>query len=258
MQIDLREIEALHARYAREPVVIDLENQIRAIPAPLMLPHKPVRMLSLPRRAWNARWQIGRVSLTVIGGTVVCSALGMGVGRVWPALRNHTPPAQPAPVAKPASAQPPAALAASTPPVAIQPLNSQALESTPRGTPGLAVVDPSSLVLAGSHAPSPASAQAAAMADEQKAIASPIRQRALPATPASTAATVTAQAVPVEPTSQASAAPPRAASPSQPARTVRHLVHLRPSAPRDVPPAPADAQKAAAAPAPRSGDVQLF
>ena len=62
MQIDLREIEALHARYAREPVVIDLENQIRAIPAPLLLSCKPASRPTLARRAWNARWKIGRVS----------------------------------------------------------------------------------------------------------------------------------------------------------------------------------------------------
>jgi len=269
MQIDLREIQALHARYAREPVVIDLENQIRAIPAPLLLSHEPTSRPAALRRAWNARWQIGRVSLTVIGGTVVCAALGMGAACLWPTAHNRTTTTPPVPAARPASPQSDAPLSASAPPGAAQPLNSQPLETGPRGTPGLAVVDPTALIQdQGSlRAPGTAPVQPAATTDEQKAIASPIRQRAItgasPAAvatvaPVATVAASTPQAAPVEATAHASAASQASASQSPAHRPVRHLVHLHPATPKDASPAAADAQKSAAAPAQRNGDVQLF
>jgi len=270
MQIDLREIQALHARYAREPVVIDLENQIRALPAPLLLSHEPTSRPAALRRAWNARWQIGRFSLTVIGVTVVCAALGMGAARLWPTQHNRTTTTPPAPAARPASPESDAPLSAPTAIAAARPLNSQPLETSPRGTPGLAVVDPTALIQEqGSlRAPGTAPVQPAAPTDEQKAIASPIRQRAI--TGASAAAVVATdatvvnvaasapQAAPVEPTAHASAASQAAAPQSQAHKAVRHLVRLHPTTPKDGPPAPADTQKSAAAPAQRNSDVQLF
>ncbi|MFT0173425.1 hypothetical protein ACLKMY_31265 [Paraburkholderia mimosarum] len=271
MEIDLREIQALHARYAREPVVIDLENQIRAMPAPLLLSHAPTSRPTGLRRAWNARWQIGRVSLTVIGGTVVCAALGMGAARLWPTPHSRAINTPPVPAATPASPQSDASLSASTPSATAQPLNSQALETSPRGTPGLAAVDPSALIQdhGSPRAPGTAAPQPAATTDEQKAIVSPIPQRAItgasaaavasvaPVAPVAAVAASTPQAASVEPTAHASAASQAPASQPEAHRPVRHLVHLHPVTPRDVPPV-ADAQKSAAAPAPRNGDVQLF
>ncbi|MFX1670875.1 hypothetical protein PWR63_00965 [Paraburkholderia sp. A2WS-5] len=270
MQIDLREIQALHARYAREPVVIDLENQIRAMPAPLLLSHAPTSRPTGLRRAWNARWQIGRVSLTVIGGTVVCAALGMGAARLWPTPHSRAINTPPVPAATPASPQSDASLSAPTPSATAQPLNSQALETSPRGTPGLAAVDPSALIQdhGSLRAPGTAATQPAATT-EQKAIVSPIRQRAITGASAAAVANVarvapvapvaasTPQAASVEPTAHASAASQAPASQPEAHRPVRHLVHLHLVTPRDMPPA-ADAQKSAAAPAPRNGDVQLF
>jgi len=281
MQIDLREIEALHARYAREPVVIDLENQIRAIPAPLLLSCKPASRPTLARSAWNARWKIGRVSLMVIGGTVVCAALGMGAARLWPPPHSASGAAPLVSATKPASPQSDAPQIASTAsaaaqPLTAQPLNSQALESSPRSTPALAVVDPSALMQdrSGSRTTTTAPGQPAATTDEQKAIASPIRQqRATTGAPVTASAATTAQAAPAQPIAPSSAAPvepvahvsavsqassPASVSQTQPRRIVRHLVHLHPAAPRDGQPAAADAQKSAAAPTPRNGDVQLF
>ena len=266
MQIDLREIQALHARYAREPVVIDLENQIRAIPAPLLLSHEPTNRPTRLRRAWNARWQIGHLSLALIGGTVVCATLGMGAARLWPSPHNRAINNPPVPAAAPASPQSEAPVSASTPAAAAQALNSQALESSLRNAPGLAVVDPSVLIQdhGNPRVSGPAPVQPAATTDEQKAIASPIRQRAM--TSASAAAVATAPIVadstprvaPVEPAARASAASQASAPQSQAHSTVRHLVHLHPASPMDGQPSTADAQKSAAAPAPRNGDVQLF
>ena len=272
MEIDLREIQALHARYAREPVVIDLENQIRAIPAPLLLSHEPTSGPTRLRRAWNSRWQIGRVSLTVIGGTVVCAALGMGAARLWPTPHSRAINTPPVPAATPASPQSDASLSAPTPSATAQPLNSQALESSSRSAPSLAVVDSSALTQdhGNPRVPGTAPVQPAATTDEQKAIASPIRQRAItgasaaavanvaPVAPVATVAASTPQAASVEPTAHAGAASQAPATEPQTHRGVRHLVHLHPTSPKDGQPSTADAQKSAAAPAPRNGDVQLF
>lgn len=255
MDIDLREIQALHARYAREPAVIDLEHQIRAIPVPLMLSHQPAGRVSLPRRAWNARWKIGRITLMVIGGTVVCGAFGMGAARLWPLIQN-TERAQPAAsAARPASVQSGGPAAPSAPPVPAQPLTSQSLDSATRGTPGLVAVDPSALLHdhPGPRVAGPVVTQLPTVPEEQKAIASPIRQRTAISASAPVAATSAAQAA-----TAASAASATAGSVSRPSWPVRHLARLHPSAPKDVSPTTANGQNAAPAPAPRSSDVQLF
>ncbi|MFX1739775.1 hypothetical protein PXJ20_26490 [Paraburkholderia sp. A1RI_3L] len=257
MDIDLREIQALHARYAREPVVIDLEHQIRAIPVPLMLSHQTAGRVSLQRRAWNARWKIGRITLMVIGGTVVCGAFGMGAARLWPLIHSTERAHPAASAARPASVQSGGPAAPSAPPVPAQPLTSQSLDSATRGTPGLAAVDPSALLHGhvSTSVAEPVITPIPTVPEEQKAIAPPIRQRTTISASAPGVATGAAQAAPA---TAASAASATAGSVSRPGRPVRHLARLHPSAPKDVSPATADGQKAAPAPAPRSSDVQLF
>lgn len=254
MDIDLREIQALHARYAREPVVIDLEHQIRAIPAPLMLSHQPAGRVSPPRRAWNARWKIGRITLMVIGGTVVCGAFGMGAARLWPLIHSSEGVHPGASAARPASVQSGRSVAPSAAPVPAPPLTSQSLDSATRGAPGLAAVDPSALLHdhLSPRAAGPVITQLPTVPEEQKAITSPIRQRTAISASAPVVATGAA------PATVATAAPATAGSVSRPGRPVRHLARLHPSAPKDVSPTTADGQKAAPAPAPRSSDVQLF
>lgn len=89
MEIDLREIQALHARYAAEPVVIDLEAQVRALPAPvLLLEHESSAYWPSLRGFWDARRRIGRGALMAVGGTVLCAAMGMGVARGWERLHS--------------------------------------------------------------------------------------------------------------------------------------------------------------------------
>lgn len=260
MQVDLREIQALHARYARKPVVIELENQIRAMPAPVMLSHQAAGHTSVAGRWWKARWKIGRVSLTVIGGAVVCAALGMGAARLWPLIHGRDAAQRVASAASPVPVQSGSSAMPSMPSFATQPLTSQSLDSTTRGTPGLTAVDPSAFTLdRGSNGASGLSGvPGPAVTQAPMAIASPIRQRAIISASAPGPAASTAQIAPVSTGASASAAAQTAEPAARPARPVRHLTHLHPTAPAEGATATANAQKAAAAPAPKSGEVQLF
>lgn len=282
MEIDLRDIQTLHARYAREPVIIDLEAQVRARPTPLLLAHDPAVRPSPLRRAWKARASIGRGALMVAGGTALSAVIGMGAAQLWakihrdhaahaPVAASHVMPAQPASRS---------GIQADDPQDREADVSGHALTSQDLGAPArggaMSSVDPSALMR-----PAPAEQQrdapAAALTDEQKAIASPLRQHILeraaqnasvavapmhippPATEpvqAPTAAvTATKPAEPVAPAAPPAPTPTvHAAAPAQ----IRHAIHRRPTAPQQAA-ATTDAKPAPAAPttAPH-GDVQLF
>lgn len=88
MEIDLREIQALHARYARETVVIDLEGLVRALPAPRLLTQQPAERLKPLRRLWNGRSRIARHGLMMVAAACVCASLGMGAARLRAAVHG--------------------------------------------------------------------------------------------------------------------------------------------------------------------------
>jgi hypothetical protein len=249
VEIDLREIQALHARYARESVVIDLENQIRAMPAPLLLSHRPPASPTTLRRVCNARWQIGRVSLMVVAGTTVCAALGMGAARLWPTM-HASPTAQfTAQTAAPASPLLAVEATAPAPARVVPPLTTQALDGSSHGASGLAAIDPAALIRDTQRSvvidPTPAQ-RAATTTDEQKAIASPIHQRV----------TVRGTA-PAQPSHVAAPAPESNAQP-EPRRVVHHLTRLRQVEPMPDQPTQDNPAKSSTTPARRNGDVQLF
>ncbi|PVX85736.1 hypothetical protein [Paraburkholderia unamae] len=278
MEIDLREIQALHARYAAEPVVIDLEAQVRALPAPVMLIEhaSPAYWPSL-RGFWDARGRIGRGALMAVGGTVLCAAMGMGVARGWERL--HSGPGR---AASAVAAPTPAATAslASTTPVQGADRSASAAQppSTASRVAGMASLDiailtrePSARSGQPQVAPTPPLSPAAA--DAQRALASPIRQRAAASLPSSAV-----QVAMPGPEATAVATVQIAASSSAEHTLIdaraeaQHKAHvaagrseaeIHRAAPRHLAAqhktaSASDTAKPAAAPAQRAGDVQLF
>lgn len=290
MEIDLREIQALHARYAREPVVIDLESLVRARPAPLLLAHDPnVRSSAASplRRVWNARANVGRGALMVVGGTVLSAAIGMGAAALWAKVHEHHAAAvapQGARDAAPRQVSQSAAVDVATgdePASVVRTLTSPDLGARSGRAASLASIDPSALLRS---APAAAGAEqangnrTASLTDEQNAIASPLRQHILeratqnaPAVIAPThvppaapheAQVVPPSAKPVEQVVQETAVAPAATAPASAVHTQQASTHhaVRHHAPTSQPSAPAvDAKNPpAVSSSPQHGDVQLF
>lgn len=287
MEIDLREIQALHARYAREPVVIDLEAQMRARPAPLLLAHDPnVRTFGASplRRMWKARGTLGRGALMIVGGTALSAAVGMGAARLWATVHtDHTASTQVA--SSQQAAEPPSRQANNapeggqdtSPDDTARPLTSQDLGTPARATGALASVDPSALLRQAPSA-SPAAPQntprSPAAIDEQRAITSPVRQHVLerlaqasaPAVAPMHIAPRAAPAVAAVPATEPAAKSPEPATTEQvvahpqPTAATRHAIRHRArvaqqsAAPAEAKAAPVQTPGAAA----RGGDVQLF
>ncbi|WP_321788257.1 hypothetical protein [Paraburkholderia sp. J94] len=286
MEIDLREIQALHARYAREPVVIDLEAQLRARPAPLLLAHDPSVAPSPLRRAWQARASVGRGALMVVGGTFLCGAIGMGAAKLYgsishPALATSHAAAD----ATPAPAAPRTSEASASANSSAAPLTADDFNHGGRPGAALAAVDPASLMRqqpsGAPVAPGPIAAPTVADSYAARAAASPIRQgrtqqlevQAAPAaagqsSPLTTRAPSPASQQPQTTAQVAPAAPPATNQPEvTPTAPAAHAIHHAPrrhaSAAREAQPTAADTKAADAnpvetKPAGRGGDVQLF
>ncbi|MEM5314184.1 hypothetical protein [Paraburkholderia sp. JHI869] len=260
MEIDLREVQALHARYTRENFVIDLENQVKALPAPLLIAHEPAASGSPLRRAWIARWKIGRTALMVAGGAAVCGALGMGAARLLPLLHS----VRPHPVVAHDVQAPPATRADSSPEASSTTASPPALTSQELPTGGghanwSAAVDSSAVLrqaplsreAAAAGSASPAGAQ-----DEQRALTSPLRQHVTQAPQPQANAPATAKPATVA-TAAVAPSQPKEDQPA-PRPAVRHVARTHISPTRPEQPASNESAKPAAAPAQRNGDVQLF
>ena len=260
MEIDLREVQALHARYARENFVIDLESQVKALPAPLLLEHEPAASGSSFRRAWTARWRIGRAALMIVGGAAICGALGMGTARLLPLMRSNRPHADAAHDAEGS----PATRAGSSPDASSPSASPSALTSQDLLTEGgranwSAAADTAAvlrLAPQSREAAATSSANPGGVPDEQKALTSPLRQHVTPAPQPQANAPAAVKAAPVA---------TAVAGPSQqkedqpvPRPVVRHLrpPHISPA--RTEEPTNNESAKPPAAPVQRNADVQLF
>ncbi|CAG9254918.1 conserved hypothetical protein [Paraburkholderia unamae] len=277
MEIDLREIQALHARYAAEPVVIDLEAQVRALPAPVMLiEHESPAYWPSLRGFWDARGRIGRGALMAVGGTVLCAAMGMGVARGWERL--HSGPGRAASAVAPA----PIAMASRASRTPVQGADRSASAAQPPSTAsrvaGMASLDIATLTRepparSGQPQVAPTPPLSPAAADAQRALASPIRQRAAASLPSSAAQVAMpgpeATAVATVQIAASSAAEhtliDARAEAQHKARVAagRSEAAIHRAAPRHLAAqhetvSASDTAKPAAAPAQRAGDVQLF
>ncbi|CAB3808823.1 hypothetical protein LMG28688_06853 [Paraburkholderia caffeinitolerans] len=257
MEIDLREVQALHARYAREHFVIDLENQVKALPAPRLIAHEPAGSTSAVRRAWKARWRLGRAALMVAGGAAVCGALGMSAARLLPLMHSDRAVSHDVQGTRAmhANSSPEASSPVASPPA----LRSQDLLTGSGGANWSAAVDSAAALRQTAQSretAAPGSANPAAAPDEQKALTSPPRQHVTQAPQPQESAPAAAKPAPVT----TAAAAPSQSKEDQPAPrpVVRHLTHAHVSPTRTEQAANNESAKPAAAPAQRNGDVQLF
>lgn len=289
--MDLREIQALHAQYTAQPVIIDIASHtaaMPALPAPDAGPGARVRIIAF---AGGLR-KIAKPTLVAVAIAAVAAGGGMSVARIWRAM-HETVVAPTAAVAS-AAKQAPGSIPASEPqgemPIDVnpaRPLTSSDFDTyRPVAQSALANVDARSLAAANSN---PAAAQtvptARPAAENVAAAASPIRapRQSPPVAPVSTIATpsrsaptttpATAEAQPRNQPAQPSAAAasttqvksavsttPEAPKPEQhPAlrplhRVTRHATAATNSetSPESAAPAQPKAQPA------KSGDVQLF
>ncbi|WP_248295267.1 hypothetical protein [Paraburkholderia sp. UYCP14C] len=282
--MDLRQIQALHAQYSGQPVVIDITRHTAAMPA-LPAPEGGKSLRSQGAAMTAALRTARRSAVIAVAIAALAGLAGMSAARVWHATRENI---HPAPIAvAPASAQVPGtsqSVGDGTMPInaaPAKPLTAGDLE-VPKATgpSGLASVDARSLAMPAAAAGTDIRAATPSTNPEQRAAASPIHAQR-PTAPAQTAALA------ITPQTQAPApAPAPAPSPSQSAptpttstptttaaatpaeqphgparpasRPLHHLTRHQPTA-NDEPAAPSTTTPAPSkAPAAKSGDVQLF
>jgi hypothetical protein len=274
--MDIREIQALHAQYTAQPVIIDLSRHTAAMPM-LPAPERSARGSLSARALMSKMRSAGRPALLALAIAAIAGAGGVSAARIWQAMHAtaHVPQdahtsVRPAPAVaqQPASADMPVSAA---PP---RPLTSGDLDTALTGgrTP-LSHVDPKAL-----SAPTPlvvAPARDSQPAAVTQAAASPIRathaMAAAAQTPPQASEPVATQPAPrqdsapatrvaastaASPASQAESAQPAAARPAL--RPIHHIKPHREPAPSVAHDAPAAPAPQPTAPAAKSGDVQLF
>ena len=256
--MQLREIHALHARFARETLTIDVPGQ-RASPAALAAPENYASP-GVFVRAWRNRRRVAKYVGLTLAGCVVCGAVGVSAAdllhALYPRPMAATPHASPATPVQAAATQG-GPQRGGTP--AVQPLTAADLGGAATRAAGLQTVSPSDLAVPadpGGTAPEPHAVTEPA-ADTQRAMASPVRvtrprQQSTAATPDSPARAEQAQ------TSRADVA--TGASAPTTTLATRRAVHRHAPATTDTSsaeretPASAQPQQRTA----HAADVQLF
>ncbi|WP_225031077.1 hypothetical protein [Paraburkholderia sp. XV] len=289
--MDLREIQALHAQYTAQPVIIDIASHtaaMPALPAPDAGPSVRVRVLALAGGLRKA----GKPALVAIAVAALAAGGGMSVARIWRAM-HETVVAPPAALTS-ASKQAPGSIPASGPqndmPIDVnpaRPLTASDFDThRPVAQSALANVDARSLAAANPNpAVVPTVPTSRPAAENVAAAASPIRapRQSPPVAPASAVATPSpaapttppataepqARTQPAQPSAaaasstlvkSASTTTPEAPKPEQrPALRALHRVtrHTTAAANSETSPESAAPAQPKAQPA-KSGDVQLF
>ncbi|MBB4518182.1 hypothetical protein GGD68_006988 [Paraburkholderia fungorum] len=284
--MDLRDIQALHAQYTAQPVIIDIASHAAAMPA---LP-APERGQTVGTRAMElvaGLRKAGKPALVALAIAAVAATGGMSIARIWRAM--HETAATP-PVVAASSAPNRVHLAASEPtgdmPINVtppHPLTSSDFDSSrPATQSALSNVDTRALSGATTTSPADHAAPVARAVEQSVAAASPIRAQrptvpttapvatpssspSLPSQSSPTATAAVAQvAPPVAPQTRTPVAAPAAApeaekSSTRPAlRPLHHITrHPAATAGNENSPEPAAPAQPKAQPG-KSGDVQLF
>jgi hypothetical protein len=281
--MDLREIQALHAQYTAQPVIIDIASHTAAMPA---LP-APERGATIGTRAVDlvsGLRKAGKPALVALAIAAVAATGGMSIARIWRAMHETvTTPAVVA-VSGPAKQAPIAASEATGDmPINVTPPHPLTSKDFDPGRPvtqyesGLSNVDPRALTAATNTPPADHTASVARPVEQSVAAASPIRMQrpsAPTAPPVATPASVPSQpsptaAAPTGPVAQpaqtktpvTAPAPAPEQEKSGTRATLRPLHHItrRPAATpgNEASPEPAAPAQPKAPPG-KSGDVQLF
>lgn len=281
--MDLREIQALHAQYTAQPVIIDIASHTAAMPA---LP-APERGATAGARAVNLLAgfrKAGKPALVALAIAAVAATGGMSIARIWHAMHETvTTPAVVA-VSRPAK-QPPIAASDATGdmPINVTPPHPLSSKDFDPGKPviqsALSNVDPRALAAATTTPPADHTASVARPVEQSAAAASPIRMQrpsipttalvptppSLPSQPSPTAtATVAPVAQPATPQTRTSVTAPAPAPEQEKAgtratsRPLHHITH-HPATTQgnEASPEPAAPVQPKAQPG-KSGDVQFF
>ncbi|MGF6812791.1 hypothetical protein OKW30_008008 [Paraburkholderia sp. Clong3] len=274
--MDLRQIQALHAQYSGQPVVIDITSHTAAMPA-LPAPEGGKSLRSHGAALTAALSTARRPALIGIAVAALAGLAGMSAARVWHATHEsfHPAPAAvaPAPARLPTAAQ---SMDDSTMPVnavRAKPLTASDFDvQKATGSSGLANVDARSLAMPPAAPRIDPRTATESTNPEQRAAVPPIHaqrptaptQTAQPAIAPQALAPSQNASAPVAPTATptttAAAAPAEQShGPAKPAlRPLHHLTRHQPTA-NEEPAAPATTTPAPSkAPAAKSGDVQLF
>ncbi|WP_321944953.1 hypothetical protein [Burkholderia cenocepacia] len=229
--MDIREIQALHAQYSSQPVVIDINSHIRALPAPdrHQSPRAPVsaRLVSTGRR-------LGRPASIVVALTLGAAVAGVCTAKLWRSFHAQDASAHIDTATSPLTGTGPVHVgAASTPNGSEPPLTSaDFVEPADRAAANLPRVNADAL-RASEAFNSPAltkQSTSAARPDPAKAAESPVR--VAHAAAGAGAGQPPAPPAPAQPAPAAAAAPAASVPIIQPAaqpRTVPHRAHRAPA-----------------------------
>lgn len=269
--MDIREIQALHAQYSSQPVVIDINSHMRALPAPDRPESSRKRAIV---RASSLCRKLGRPAIIILAVAAGAGLTGISAAKLWHALHPPRAVAHLERTTAQASTIPPTPAPASKPPAPQRQLTSadfaEPANRAPAATPRIATQEVRTGESSGPTAPANAATPAAAT-DLEKAAASPIRaERAASSQAAVQQQAAEAQGAPQTPPATSSA-PVAARPPAQPAeqpKAASHRIHRAPARGRQEPSSPETAPthseppKAEHAPKPvtsaKTGDVPLF
>jgi hypothetical protein len=294
--MDLRQIQALHAQYSGQPVVIDITSHAAAMPA---LPAPEGGKSARSYGAALAKLRTARrPALIGVAIAALAGLGGMSAARVWHAMHEGVHQGRAAVVPAEAHVPTPAqSIDDGTMPVNVappKPLTASDFETQKgTGSSGLSKVDARSLAMPAAAPRIDAPAATESASTEQRAAASPIHAQRQ-AAPAQTVPTVASQAVaqpqpqattqnastpavsrasesrstpasasvvatPASTATAAAAATEQSHTPAKPVlRPLHHVTRHQPTA-NDEPTASSTTTPAPSkAPAPKSGDVQLF
>ncbi len=230
--MDIREIQALHAQYSSQPVVIDINSHVRALPAPDRQESARKRVTA---RLSSASRKLGRPAAIVLAVVAGAGLTGISVAKLWHALH---PPQAIAHVERTTThfaTTPSAPAAASTPPGSRRQLTGADFDEASDRAPTATSRHNGQARQTGESSESTAPANAAtpaAAADLEKAAASPIRAaRAAPSQVAGQQqATALQSASPPPPTTSSTPVTAQpTVQPAEQAKRALHRIHRAPS-----------------------------
>ena len=100
--MDLREIQALHAQYTVQPVIIDIASHTAAMPA-LPAPERGATTRARAVEFVSSLRKAGKPAIVAFAIAAVAAAGGMSIARIWHAM--HETVAAPAIIAVPGAAK---------------------------------------------------------------------------------------------------------------------------------------------------------
>lgn len=236
--MDIREIQALHAQYSSQPVVIDINSHVRALPAPDRQESTRERVTA---RLSSTGRKLGRPAAIFLAVVAGAGLTGVSAAKLWHALH---PPQAVVHVERSTThtaTTPPAPAAASTPPGVRRPLTgsdfAEPADRTPAATSRIDAQALRTSESGGSTAPATAATPSSAT-DLENAAASPIRAaRATSNQAAGQQQVATAQTAPPPPpaTSPAPVAAQPTVQPAEQPKVARHRNHRAPTRQRQEP-----------------------